>query len=127
MSAAQRVSRGFHRLALFLAAIPLIIGGSLALYFAFEDTSNFATQYQTLVCAHKYEEKPPWQGGGVPSDAFVKGDFEDLVPLENREVNLKKLGCSASDDETIRYGEILKPPTFNWLTLNRWVSLHLAS
>jgi hypothetical protein len=26
MAASQRVSRGFHRLALFLAAIPLILG-----------------------------------------------------------------------------------------------------
>jgi len=27
MSASQRVSRGFHRLAVFLAAIPLVLGG----------------------------------------------------------------------------------------------------
>ena len=30
MSTAQRVSRGFHRLALFLAAIPLLVGGAIA-------------------------------------------------------------------------------------------------
>src|SRR5215510_6813034 len=36
MSTAQRVSRDFHRLALFLAAIPLLLGGSLSVYIAFD-------------------------------------------------------------------------------------------
>ena len=35
MSTAKRVSRGFHRLAVFLAAIPLLLGGSLSVYIAF--------------------------------------------------------------------------------------------
>ena len=35
MSTAKGVSRGFHRLAVFLAAIPLLLGGSLSVYIAF--------------------------------------------------------------------------------------------
>jgi hypothetical protein len=34
MGTSQRVSRGFHRLGLLLAAIPLLLGGSLSVYIA---------------------------------------------------------------------------------------------
>jgi hypothetical protein len=39
MSTSERVSRGFHRLELFLAAIPLLAGGVFATYLAV-DTAN---------------------------------------------------------------------------------------
>jgi hypothetical protein len=33
---ATEIGRGFHRLALFLTAIPLLLGGSLSVYIAFD-------------------------------------------------------------------------------------------
>jgi len=52
MSGAQKISRGFHRLALFLAAIPLITGTIAALVIV--GNNSEWTQYQKLVCAHEY-------------------------------------------------------------------------
>jgi hypothetical protein len=53
MNTAQRVSRGFQRLALFLAAIPLLLGGSLSVYIAFDLANRLWEQHQKLVCAHQ--------------------------------------------------------------------------
>jgi hypothetical protein len=36
MATSQRLSRGFHRLALFLAAITLLIGGSMSAFYAYQ-------------------------------------------------------------------------------------------
>ena len=43
-----------------------------------------------------------------PADAFVKGQnpFNDLIPLDNREVSLQKLGCSDWEYDTAKFGEI---------------------
>ena len=40
MSSSQRVSRGFHRLGLFLAAITLVVGSIASLYIASDIASN---------------------------------------------------------------------------------------
>lgn len=40
MSTSQRVSRGFHRLALFLAAIPLLIGTYFSIVIAYSGSST---------------------------------------------------------------------------------------
>jgi hypothetical protein len=95
MSAAQRVSRGFHRLALFLAAIPLLLGGSLSVYIAFDLANRLWEQHQKLVCAHQHV--PPQ----MPS-AFDQFDT----------VKLKQIGCSNSDD-TIRVARN-PSPNLNW-------------
>jgi hypothetical protein len=54
MATSQRLSRGFHRLALFLAAIPLLVGGIGSTFFAF-DHANYAQHLHDeqvkLVCA----------------------------------------------------------------------------
>ena len=42
MSASQRVSRGFHRLGLFLAAIPLLVGGALVITSAIDKVPEFS-------------------------------------------------------------------------------------
>jgi len=39
MSASQKLSRGFHRLALFLAAIPLLVGGYFSVFSALLEPS----------------------------------------------------------------------------------------
>ena len=45
MSTAKRVRRGFHRLAVFLAAIPLLLGGSLSVYIAFDLANRLWEQH----------------------------------------------------------------------------------
>src|SRR5262245_43402342 len=98
MSAAQRVSRGFHRLALFLAAIPLLLGGSLSVYIAFDLANRLWEQHQKLVCAHEHVAGHP---GENPFDQFDT-------------IKLKQIGCSNSDD-TVTVGEARDlPPNLNW-------------
>jgi hypothetical protein len=89
MSTAQRVSRCFHRLALFLAAIPLLLGGSLSVYIAFDLANRLWEQHQKLVCAHEHvaAQKPG-------ENVFDQFDT----------VKLKQIGCSNSDD-TVTVGE----------------------
>jgi len=93
MSAAQRVSPGFHRLALFLAAIPLLLGGSLSVYIAFDLANRLWEQHQKLVCAHEY-------AAGKKPGENVFDQFDT--------VKLKQIGCSNSDD-TVTVGEAAQP------------------
>ena len=115
MSSPQRISRGFHRLALFLAAIPLLIGiGSMI--FTGIDANNSWRRHQKLVCAHEHTGDPnkPWT---YPWDAFVATQVSRDDPvLEDREINLKPLGCSNSEYDTVKFGEALNPPEFSWLS-----------
>ena len=99
MAASQRVSRGFHRLALFLAAIPLLLGGSLSVYIAFDLANRAWEQHQKLVCAHEHiaVQKPG-------ENVFDQFDT----------VKLKQIGCSTSDD-TVTVGDARNPPPdLNW-------------
>lgn len=57
MGASQRVSRGFHRLALFLAAIPFLVGTVVSLYWAGGPTFTDLTRHKQLVCAHEHIER----------------------------------------------------------------------
>jgi hypothetical protein len=52
--ASSRISRGFHRLGLFLAAIPLLAGVAIS-YFVANDFADGAWQtHQKAACAHQY-------------------------------------------------------------------------
>jgi hypothetical protein len=53
MATSQRVSRGFHRLGLFLAAIPLIVG-VFAIAYVLAQAERANRQHQQLLCAHDY-------------------------------------------------------------------------
>ena len=46
----QSVGRGFHRLAVFLAAIPLLVGTVISLYWAGGPTFTDLTRHKRLVC-----------------------------------------------------------------------------
>src|SRR5262245_23157162 len=83
MSTAQRVNRGFHRLARFLAAITLLLGRSLSVYIAFDLANRLWEQHQKLVCAHEHV------AGKKPGENVF--DQSDTVKL-------KQIGCSNSDD-----------------------------
>jgi hypothetical protein len=116
MSTLQRVSRGFHRLGLLLAAIPLLIGGAFTIGEAMEamEAANRASrEHQRVICAHQYlrqikkrrltqEAKPP------PISRDV------LLAPDDTKINLRSMGCSSSDD-TISLGEARNPPEFSWL------------
>jgi hypothetical protein len=54
MAALARLNLNFHRLALLLAAIPLLLGGSLSVYIAFDLANRLWEQHQKLVCAHEH-------------------------------------------------------------------------
>ena len=99
MATSNRLSRGFHRLALFLAAIPLLLGGSLSVYIAFDLANRLWEQHQKLVCTHEHV------AGQKPGEN-VFDQFDT--------VKLKQIGCSNSDD-TITIGEARNPPPhLNW-------------
>ena len=59
MSASQRVSHGFHRLGLFLAAIPLLVGGALVITSAIGKANSASAEHQKLLCAHKFFQSVP--------------------------------------------------------------------
>jgi hypothetical protein len=99
MAALERLNLNFHRLALLLAAIPLLLGGSLSVYIAFDLANRLWDQHQKLVCAHEYV------AGQKPSGK-VFDQFDTI--------KLKQIGCSNSDD-TVRVGEARNPPpNLNW-------------
>jgi hypothetical protein len=54
MVAPQRLSRGFHRLGLFLALIPLLIGGTITINLAIGDANYASRDQNKMVCAHEY-------------------------------------------------------------------------
>jgi hypothetical protein len=93
IATSDRLSRGFHRLAFFLAAIPLLLGGSLSVYIAFDLANRLWEQHQKLVCAHEHIAGP--KPGENVFDQFDT-------------VKLKQIGCSSSDD-TVTVGEARKP------------------
>ena len=53
MATSQRVSRGFHRLGIFLAALPLIAGIAVTLFFA-KSAGDSVPVDQKLACANQY-------------------------------------------------------------------------
>ena len=51
---ATRLSRGFHRLALLLAAIPLLVGIAISYYVARSFADGAWEAHQKAACAHRY-------------------------------------------------------------------------
>jgi hypothetical protein len=100
MSASQRVSRGFHRLGFFLAAISFVIGGTFAVLAGLTSANKGSTRQQELVCAH--------------TRVAQEKSGENFFDKSDR-INLRKIGCSK------RFGTITvqearsNPPEFNWL------------
>jgi hypothetical protein len=116
MVASQRLSRGFHRLAVFVAAIPLLVGAVWTISIAIGNANYASETHRKLLCAYNKagNADKPWS---IPWDAFVKREnpFNDLIPIDNREVSLKRLGCSESEYDTATYKEVRDvTPTFNW-------------
>jgi hypothetical protein len=113
MSAAQRLSRGFHRLGFFLAAIPLIVG-IIAIAEVTQQGDRAIRQHAKLECVHNHIA----QARRVDEQGHL---FEplpegyELVWQDGYRISLKQVGCSVSEYDTITYGEARNPPDFDWL------------
>ena len=97
MATAQRLGHGFNRLALFLAAIPLLVGGGLSLAIAIDQANDAKAMHEEqarLVCAQ----------------TALKSDVPQGYAADGR-LDLQKLGCSDLP-ETTSYFKVLnaRPP-----------------
>jgi hypothetical protein len=119
---AQRVSRGFHRLAVFLATIPLLLGAIASLYIASE-TANSARrshdEQATMICAQNALYKKFY--ADLSREEFERRVAEKLPRLEAGEdkvtdPDLKELGCSVFSRK-VSLLEIFRakaPGEFDW-------------
>ena len=115
MSTSQRVSRGFHRLGLVLAVIPLVLGAIFSAYFAYVDATARLARHKNSACVH----------------AFMKSNgkrfWEVYFASPDRRINLKQIGCSVTDYESISADEIpSSPPAFSWLNTVSSLTLSLG-
>ena len=103
MATSQRVSRGFHRLGLFLAAIPLLFGIGYSLTTPLEITNYGLIDHREYVCAHNLLQSDPkrfWDlTGEVRGSGFI---------------DLKAVGCSDRDNALVVRQYVTDVPPFNW-------------
>ena len=114
MGGAQRVSRGFHRLGIFMAAA-LFISMSAWFVALAVSVANVGSEKNTkLLCAHEYLLHRE-----LRRLVLLKAMELDAqgVPDKDQRVSLKVLNCSSSDYETVSYADVRDPPSFNWLGL----------
>jgi hypothetical protein len=123
MDTAQRLSRGFHRLALFLAAISLLAGGIASVHFASLATSNAKRWHDkqvALVCAQDAFYRK-FYADYMSREEFDRKIAAKLAPIQAGEVkvtdpDLKELGCSDLP-RTVSVLEIFRaraPGEFSW-------------
>ncbi|MGA8433592.1 MAG: hypothetical protein WB713_02135 [Methyloceanibacter sp.] len=111
MAASKRVSRGFHRLGLFLAAIIVLVGGYYWVVSAGEVANQDWRHHKALVCAHHFrhrDEKRFWDLG-----------LTELDETGEAIIDLRALGCSQTVNdphEIIKFGEVRVVPSFSWLS-----------
>jgi hypothetical protein len=106
----QRVSRGFHRLGLLLAAIILLIGGSYWVFSASYLAGISWRHHKALMCAHDFlqrDEKRFWDLSYMPDNT------DEVV------IDLKALECSQPANDPlgiVRFGEVKIVPSFSWIS-----------
>jgi hypothetical protein len=100
----QRISRGFNRLALLTAALPLLIGIIYSLCSAYQTANDELIRHHKLVCAREH-------AGLWPPVTAWSGDYDETASIP---LNLKSVGCSERDDDTVSFAEARNPPEFNW-------------
>jgi len=110
VAASQRVSRGFHRLGLLLAAIILLIGGSYWVSQAAEVAGIYWRHHKALMCAHDFlqrDEKRFWDLSYMPDNT------DEVV------IDLKALECSQPVNDPlaiVQFGEVRVVPSFSWIS-----------
>jgi hypothetical protein len=107
MATSNRLSGGFHRLALFLAAIPLLLGGILSIAMGLNEADGALRQHEKLLCANRSVLKSDKDLADIPF-------WTDLSTAEER-LHLKVIGCSDCEGDTVRFEEARNPPAFSWL------------
>jgi hypothetical protein len=97
-----RLSRGFHRLAVFLAAIPLLVGGAWSYTVALGEANSAKALQAKLVCAQtalKNASPPDW------------GAMIDAAGADDDYIDLQKLRCSDwAGSATVREVHNARPP-----------------
>src|SRR5262245_21360460 len=116
MRTAQRVSRGFHRLAVFFAAIPLVIGAAYSTPIVIEAMTaarKASLEHNRVMCAHQYLNQI--RRRRLSPEAKIPASSQDvLLASDDIQINLRSIGCSNSD-ATISLGEARNPPKFSLL------------
>ena len=97
MAALQRDSRGFHRLGLFLAAIPLLIGGTWSVIYALNEAAPASS-----------ENPPPKSSAATPSSGKnLTIDGVDISPVLTPDQQNEKLDRMALPSWRIKFAERL--------------------
>jgi len=117
MSVAQRISRGFHRLGPFLAAVPLLVVGTWSVFNALNAANNARLSHDEqahLVCAKARIAATRKTTPGQPSVRLYSGE-DDLS--DDEQIDVQKLGCS-DRAQTASFREVFnsKPDDFNYPT-----------
>jgi hypothetical protein len=105
----QRVSRGFHWLGLFLAAIPLLIGGTWSVIYALNEAAPASSENPTP----KSSAATPSSGKNLTIDGV------DISPVLTPDQQNEKLDRMALSSWRIKFAELLA----KGLTISLAVSL----
>jgi hypothetical protein len=97
MAALQRDSRGFHRLGLFLAAIPLLIGGTWSVIYALNEAAPASSENPTP----KSSAATPSSGKNLTIDGV------DISPVLTPDQQNEKLDRMAPPSWRIKFAELL--------------------
>src|SRR6476646_2027216 len=108
MAALQRDSRGFHRLGLFLAAIPLLIGGTWSVVYALNEAAPSSSENPTP----KSSAATPSSGKNLTIDGV---DISPVLTPDQQHEKLDRMALSWR----IKFAELLA----KGLTISLAVSL----
>jgi hypothetical protein len=104
MDTSQRVSRGFHRIGIFFAALPLVFA-VVVMAVDITVTVEKHRRHDQLACAHNYvstHDLTPVEGDPFAEDSIVT-------------INLHTIGCSDDPQATIGVKEADEShPPFDW-------------
>lgn len=102
MSASQRVSRGFHRLGVFIATAAFLLAGAVLAFFF---SHSIELRYQAVRRAHDNAM------GIEPVGPLTSQVFG--LPEDSMKINLKQIGCyQEGAPMTYTYGEARDPDPF---------------
>ena len=111
MAASQRLSRGFHRLGLFLAAIILLIGGSYWVLSASDLAGISWRHHKALMCGYDFRQRD--------EKRFWNLSLTELDDTGEAIIDLRALRCSQPVNDPlqiVKFGEVRVVPSFSWLS-----------